>query len=163
MHFITDCCTFAVYSTAGILSVFKNMNNRIFSPMIDINRHRIACFLTYGIEICCRRKHFFGFKLSCNLRRTFTRNAKIKYLSNNFSRRIIYVPLLLVTFNFLVTIRHCWRNPHTLWGFHFINGTDFLWSLCSIPFVKNVMKRHHFRSHAFRGINIFLYGYEVDT
>ena len=28
---------------------------------------------------------------------------------------------------------------------------------------KNVMKRHHFRSHTFRGINIFLYGYEVDT
>ena len=30
------------------------------------------------------------------------------------------------------------------------------------PF-RNIMKRHHFRSHTFCGINIFLYGYEVDA
>ena len=67
MHFVTDCCTLTVYGTAGILSVFKNVSNTFGTPTINIKRYKITCFLAYGIEICCRCKHFFGFKLSGNL------------------------------------------------------------------------------------------------
>ena len=110
-----------------------------FTPAVDVCRNRVARLSSYRMKVGCRDEDFLPFQLLCNLRRTFPGKAKSEYLSDDFRRRRVNIPLLFVAFELLVSIGNRRSNPPALRGFQLIDRTDFLGSLRRIPLVEDAI------------------------
>ena len=140
MHLVADRCGFSVHRAARVLLVFQNTLHGAFVPAVDICRNGVACLSSYRMKVGGRDENFLPFQLLCNLRRTFPCKAKSEYLSDDFRRRLVDIPLLFVAFDLLVSVGNRRSNPPALRGFQLIDRTDFLGSLRRIPLVEDAEK-----------------------
>ena len=114
---------------------FEYMNDRCHSPMLCFSV-LIAYVHTFGTVICCRCRYAVCSQDICDHGRTVSLNAELKYSPYHSGSFFVNDPLVFIRFGLLVSVRRVRGKGLACLSFCFLDGTDFLGSITSVPVIE---------------------------
>ena len=124
-----------------VIHTLKNMNDRCHTPAFCFN---ILSAYTHTLRtVICRRCRY---AVRCqdigDLSRTVALNAELKYSPYHSGSFFVNDPLVLIRFGLLVAVRRVRGKRLACLSLCFLDGTNFLACITSVPVIKNIFESH---------------------